>query len=52
MAAIIKTKATMAKRALTSFMSKGALNKGFWSAMVIKSINAIESYYFNTSERY
>ena len=35
MAAIIKTKATMAKRALTSFMSYGALNKGFWSAIVI-----------------
>ena len=40
MAAIIKTKATMAKRALTSFMSYGALNKGFWSAMGIKYINA------------
>ena len=52
MAAIIKTKATMAKRALTSFMSQGALNKGFWSAMVIKSINASESYYFNACEKY
>ena len=52
MAAIIKTKATMAKRALTSFMSQGALNKGFWSAMVIKFINAIESYYFNGCEKY
>ena len=40
MAAIINTKATMAKRALTSLMSYGALNKGFWSAMVIKYINA------------
>ena len=47
MAAIIKTKATMAKRALTSFMSQGDLNKGFWSAIIIKSINAIKSYYFN-----
>ena len=35
MAAIIKTKATMEKRALTSFMSYGALNKGFWFAIVI-----------------
>jgi len=35
MAEIIKTKATIAKRALTSFMSYGALNKGFWSAIVI-----------------
>ena len=35
MAAIIKTKATMEKRALTSFMSYGALNKGLWSAIVI-----------------
>jgi len=41
MAAIIKTKATMAKRALTSFMSYGFLNKGFLSAMVIKSLNEI-----------
>ena len=47
MAAIIKTKATMAKRALTSFMSYGALNKGFWATIVICYINAIESYYFN-----
>ena len=47
MAAIIKTKATMAKRTLTSFMSYGALNKGFWSTMFIKSIKAIKSYYFN-----
>ena len=38
MAAIIKTKATIAKRAPTSFMSYGALNKGFWSTMLIKSI--------------
>ena len=52
MAAIIKTKATMAKRALTSFMSYGALNKGFCSAMVIKYINAIESYFFNACEKY
>ena len=52
MAAIIKTKATMAKRAPTSFMSQGALNNGFWSAMVIKSINAIESYYVNTCGDY
>ena len=44
MAAIIKTKATIAKRVLTSFMSYGVLNKGFWSAMVIKSINDIKSY--------
>ena len=48
MAANTKTKATMAKRALTSFMSQGALNKGFWSAIVIKYINAIKSYQFNT----
>ena len=41
MAAIIKTKATIAKRALTSFMSYGALNRGFWSAMDIKSFEAI-----------
>ncbi len=40
MAAIINTKATMAKRALTSLMSYGALNKGFWSAIVIKYKNA------------
>ena len=52
MAVIINTKATIAKRALTSFMSYGALNRGFWSAMVIKSINAIESYYFNAFEKY
>ena len=52
MAEIIKTKATIAKRALTSFMSYGALNKGFWSAIVIKYINAIESYYFNACEKY
>ena len=52
MAAIIKTKATMAKRALTSFMSYGALNKGFWSAIVIYNINEIESYYFNACEKY
>ena len=44
MAAIIKTKATMAKRALTSFMSYGALNKGLWSAIVSEYINAIKSY--------
>ena len=44
MAAIIKTRATMAKRALTSFMSYGALNKGFWFAIVIEHINAIKSY--------
>ena len=47
MAAIIKANATMAKRALTSFMSQGALNKGFWSAMVIKFINEIIPYQFN-----
>ena len=47
MAAITKTNATIAKRALTSLMSQGDLNKGFWSAMVIKSINSIESYYSN-----
>ena len=41
MAAIIKTKATIAKRAPTSFKSYGALNKGFWSAIVIEYINAI-----------
>ena len=52
MAAIIKTKATMEKRALTSFMSYGALNKGFWSAIAISYINAIESYYFNACEKY
>ena len=44
MAAIIKTRATMPKRALTSFMSSGAVNKGLWSAIVIKYINAIKSY--------
>ena len=43
MAVIINTKATIAKRALTSFMSYGALNKGFWSAIIIKYINAINS---------
>ena len=37
MAAIIKTKATIAKRALTSFMSYGALKKGFWSGMVFNT---------------
>ena len=52
MAAIINTKATIAKRALTSFMSYGALNKGFCSAMVFKSINAFESYYLNACEKY
>ena len=52
MAAIIKTKATMAKRALTSFMSYGALNKGFWSTIVIKYLNAIKSYYLNACEKY
>ena len=52
MAAIIKTNATMAKRAPTSFMSYGALNKGFWSPIVIKYINSIESYYFNAFEKY
>ena len=41
MADIINTKATIAKRALTSFMLQGALNKGFWSAMVIKSVDDI-----------
>ena len=44
MAAIIKTNATIAKRALTSLISQGALNKGFWSAMVIKPVAAIKSY--------
>ena len=44
MAEIIKTRATIAKRALTSFMSYGALNKGFWFDMDIKSIDAIKSY--------
>ena len=52
MAEIIKTKATMEKRALTSFMSQGVLNKGFWSAMVINSINAIKSYQLNDYEKY
>ena len=52
MAVIIKTKATIAKRAPTSFMSYGALNKGFWSAIVIKYINAIKSYMFNSFEKY
>ena len=44
MAAIINTKATIVKSALTSFMSYGALNKGFWSAIVNDYINAIKSY--------
>ena len=52
MAAIINTKATIANSALTSFMSYGDLNKGFWSAMVIKFINEIESYYFNACKNY
>ena len=52
MAAIIKANATIAKRALTSFMSYGALNKGFWSAIVIKSINVIKTYEFNASDKY
>ena len=52
MAAITKTNATIAKRALTSLMSQGDLNKGFWSAIVIKYINAIKSYYFNTFQKY
>ena len=52
MAAIIKTKATIAKRALTSFKSQGDLNKGFWSAIVNKSRNAIELYQFNACEKY
>ncbi len=52
MAANTKTKATMAKRALTSFMSQGALNKGFWSAIVIKFINEIISYQFNACKKY
>ena len=41
MAAIIKKKATIAKRAITSFKSYGALNKGFWSAIVIEYIDGI-----------
>ena len=52
MAEIINTKATIANRALTSFMSQGALNNGLLSAMVIKFINAIKSYYFNLGEKY
>ena len=52
MAAIIKTNATMVNSIPTSFMSYGALNKGFWSAMVIRSINAIESYFFDACEKY
>ena len=52
MAAITKTNATIAKRALTSLMSQGDLNKGFWSAIVIKYINAIKSYQFNTCDKY
>ena len=52
MAEIINTKATIAKRALTSFMSYGALNKGFWSAMAIKYINAIKSYQVSACEKY
>ena len=44
MAAITRAKATMAKSALTSFMSYGALNKGFWSAIVIKYINGINHF--------
>ena len=52
MAEIIKTKATMAKRALTSLMSYGALKRGFCSAMVIKFVNAIKSFQFNTSEKF
>ncbi len=32
-AEIINTKATIAKRAPTSLMSYGALNKGFWSVI-------------------
>ena len=39
MAEITRMKATIAKRALTSFMSYGALNKGFWSAMIIRFLN-------------
>ena len=35
MAEIIRTKATIAKRALTSFISQGALNIGFWGLIVI-----------------
>ena len=52
MAAIINTKATIAKRTLTSFMSYGALNKGFLSAMVIETMYATESYYLNACEKY
>ena len=39
MAAITKTKATIAKRALTSYMLYGALNKGFLSTMIFRSLN-------------
>ena len=52
MAAIIKTKATIAKSVLTSFISYGALNKGFWSAMVFKSEDVTKSHYFNAFEKY
>ena len=53
MAAITKTNATIAKRALTSLMSQGDLNKGFfWPAIVIKHIDAIKSYQFDSCEKY
>ncbi len=52
MAAITKTKATIAKRALTSLMSQGALNNGFWSAMFNKSVDAIKPYQLNNFEKY
>ena len=52
MAANIKKKATIANRALTSFMSQGALNKGFWSAIFFKSFNAFKSYKLNAFNEY
>ena len=43
MAMIINTKATIAKRILTSLISYGALNKGFRSAINVKYLKAIKS---------
>ena len=51
MAAIIKMNATIAKRALTSFMSYGALNKGFWFAIDKKILDITKSYKPNTKHK-
>ena len=41
MAERINTKATIAKRAVTSFILYGVLNKGFCSGMVLNSLEEL-----------